>query len=38
MGLVEFIPAAILEMVAAGRSLRRISFSKYALCRQYSIR
>ena len=31
----EFIPAAILELAAAGRSLRRTSFSKYALCRDY---
>lgn len=32
-----FLPAAILELAAAGRPLRRISFSKYALCREYSI-
>ncbi len=32
----EFIPAAILELEATGRTLRRISFSKYALCREYS--
>lgn len=34
----EFIPAAILELAATGRPLRRISFSKYALCREYSAR
>lgn len=33
----EAIPAAILELLSAGRELRRISFSKYALCREYSI-
>lgn len=34
----EFIPAAILELVATGRQMYRTSFSKYALCREYSIR
>lgn len=32
----DLIPAAILELAAAGRPLRRTSFSKYALCREYS--
>lgn len=34
----EFIPAAILELAATGRKLHRISFSKYALCREYGVR
>lgn len=34
----EFIPAAIRELTATGRKLHRISFSKYALCREYSVR
>ncbi len=34
----EGLPAAILELLAAGQELRRISFSKYALCREYGTR
>lgn len=30
----EMLPGAILELLAKGQNLRRISFSKYALCRQ----
>lgn len=33
----EVLPAAIAEMLAVGRNLRRTSFSKYALCRQHAI-
>ena len=34
----EFLPAAILELLNGTCSLSRTSFSKYALCRKYSIR
>lgn len=34
----EVLPAAVRELLAAGQELRRTSFSKYALCRQYGFR
>lgn len=34
----NLLPGAILELAAAGGRLDRTSFSKYALCREYSIR
>ena len=34
----EVLPAAIREVLAGGRQLRRTSFSKYALCRVYGLR
>lgn len=34
----EGLPGAIRELVTAGQQLRQISFSKYALCRKYSMR
>lgn len=32
----DFLPRAILELLTAGCDLERTSFSKYALCREYS--
>ena len=34
----EVFPSAILDMVAGGQQLSKTSFSKYALCREYSTR
>lgn len=34
----EVLPEAVRELLTAGQELRRISFSKYALCRQYGFR
>ena len=34
----EVVPAAVRELLTAGQDLRVISFSKYALCRQYGYR
>lgn len=34
----EVLPAAIQELLTAGQELRRTSFSKYALCREYGTR
>lgn len=33
----EGLPGAVRELLAVGQHLRRISFSKYGLCREYSI-
>ena len=34
----EVLPGAVRELLTAGQELRRTSFSKYALCRQYGFR
>ena len=34
----EVLPTAILELLADGQQLSKTSFSKYALCREYSVR
>lgn len=33
----EILPAAILEILKTGQDLSKLSFSKYALCRKYSL-
>ena len=34
----ELLPGTIRELLTAGQQLSQISFSKYALCRRYSMR